>query len=378
MKVLHIVTGLSTGGAERALLRICENDGGAGVSHAVVSLKDAGTIGPQLEVLGVPVFALNVDSAWSAVPALARLRARVKGTAPDVIQGWMYHGNAAAVLARRWAPAGTALAWNVRHCLYDLSHEKRLTRWVIRANRALSGKPAAIVYNSDLARLQHEAFGFSRGAGRVIPNGFDVDRFRPDPEARRAVRAELGIPEAARVIGHVGRLHPVKDHAGLLRALAPVLARHGDVHVVLAGRNVTVEHAALAPGLARLPAGRVRCLGERSDVARLMAATDVVVSSSYSESFPNVLGEAMACGVPCIATDVGDSASVIGDNGRVVPPRDSQALGGALEDMLCLAAQKRAALGRAARKRIQANYSIRAVAAGYRALYEELAAAGRQ
>lgn len=374
MKVVHVVSGLSTGGAERALLRICENDGGAGVSHTVISLKDAGTIGPQLEALGVPVFALDLASAWLAPPALIRLRALVRGAAPDVIQGWMYHGNLAAALARRWAPGNAALAWNVRHCLYDLSYEKPLTRWVIRANRALSRRPAVIVYNSELARAQHEAFGFSKDTGCVIPNGFDVERFRPDAAARRTVRAELGIPEEARVIGHVGRLHPMKDHVGLLRALAPVLARHGDVHIVLAGRDVTAGHPALAPGLAPLPADRVHCLGERSDVAQLMAAMDIAVSSSYSESFPNVLGEAMACGVPCVATDVGDSASVIGDNGRVVPPGDPQALGDALEDMLSLPAEQRTAIGRAARERIEANYSIRAVAARYRALYEELAA----
>jgi len=372
-KILHVITGLNTGGAERALLHLCAHDNDSNQTHVVVSLGSRGAIGLEFKAAGIEAHALGMQGYVIWPIAAARLFQIVRRIRPDVVQGWMYHGNLAATVcaaAMDWRPA---LAWNIRHSLYDISYEKRLTRWVIRGNRALSARPWAIVYNSVVARSQHEVYGFQGGKGCVIPNGFDLQKFRPDEETRRAVRAELGIPDKAVIIGHVARLHQMKDHAGLLQSMSPILAYNPDVHLVLVGREVERSNKLLEPHLSRMPEIQVHCLGERKDVERIMAAMDIMCSSSaYGEAFPNILGEAMACEVTCIATDVGDSARIIGDTGSMVPPKNAMALREALEMMISRPAEERTALGKSARDRIAAHYSINAIVGRYQELYGRL------
>jgi glycosyltransferase involved in cell wall biosynthesis len=284
----------------------------------------------------------------------------------------MYHGNLAASLAAGLALGQPALAWNVRHSLYDLASEKPLTRQVIRANRVLSRRPETIIYNSRLSREQHERFGFNARRGVVIPNGFDLNRLRSDSEVGAVVRREFGIAPEALVIGHVARFHPMKDHVGFLRAAVAVARHLPRARFLMVGREVSVakpEFAGIIP-LDLLP--RFVFTEERTDVPRLMQAMDVLCSSSWSEAFPNVLGEAMACGVPCVTTDVGDSAAIVGETGIVVPPSDSAALARALSTMLEKRHETRRDLGRHARQRIATRYSIDAVTDRYTLLYENL------
>jgi glycosyltransferase involved in cell wall biosynthesis len=372
MKILHVITGLSTGGAERALYNVLSGGLVGRFDNSVLSLRDEGTMGPRIRELGVPVYTLDMQSGLPGLQALVRLRQMVRSLDPDVIQGWMYHGNLAASLAARLAPGRHAVAWNVRHSLYGLQAEKPLTRQVIRANRFFSRRVDAIIYNSNLSRTQHEAFGFSGASARVIPNGFDLEWLVPDSVTGSAVRAELGLPPDATVIGHVARFHPMKDHASFLRAAVRVAGANPAVRFLLVGREVTPENPALEGIVPPDLIDRFLFTGERSDVHRLMQAMDVFCLSSWSEAFPNVLGEAMACGVPCVTTDVGDSREIVGDSGLVVPPRDSEALADGLKTMIRKTVQERQALGRAARQRVQARYSLDSVVAQYADLYQTL------
>ncbi len=371
LRILVFTTGLGTGGAERMLVKLVATLGAQGCEFSVVSLLDAGTQGAALRALGVPVHEARMKQA-SRLPSLPlRLRQVVRAVEPDVIQGWMYHGNLAASVARRLAGSTARLVWGVRQTFYGMAMERPLTRLVIRANAALSGSTDAVVYNSALSLRQHAEAGFAAARGLVIPNGFDTARFRPDAAVRAAARARLDLPRQAEVVGLVARDHPMKDHAGFFAAAAAVARSRPDAHFVLAGTGVEAGNARIASLLHEAGLGeRVRLLGEVHEVEQLLPAFDVaVLSSAWGEAFPNVLGEAMACGVPCVSTDVGDAAAIVGDAGRIVPREDSGRLAAAIVDVLGLGAEGRRALGEAGRRRVEAKFSLAAVAAQYLALY---------
>jgi len=370
---MHIITGLATGGAERALYNLLQGGMAASFGNHVISISDAGTMGPQIEALGVPVTTLGMRAGRPSMAGLLKLRRVIKALCPDLIQGWMYHGNLAATLARSMLSERAALVWNIRQSLYQLGNEKLLTRQIIRANRIFSGSPDALLYNSQLSRQQHEIFGFIANKGQVIPNGIDLRQFRFSKDARDRVRSELAIPKAALIVGHVARLHPMKDHASFLQAAETISLRYPNAHFVLSGRDVYLNNDNLRQKIPTPLQKRFHLLGDRSDVANLMSAMDIFcLSSAWGEGFPNVIGEAMATGLPCVVTDVGDSAIIIGDTGVVVPFKDSMALASGIERLLTMPLEKRRALGAAARTRIETNYTLKMIVKQYVKLYENL------
>lgn len=377
-KIIHLITGLSIGGAEQALYNLLHGGIARHFDCHIISLSDAGTLGPQIRTLGIPVDALDMPAGRASISGLAKLHRMVKESRPDLIQGWMYHGNVAATLARTLAPGRPVLAWNIRHSLYDLAFEKPMTRQVIRLSRLLSSRPDALLYNSLLSRKQHEDFGFTPLHGRVIPNGIDMRRFCFSADVRERMRSELGIPADARVVGHVARLHPMKDHALFLHVAVSLAYRFPETHFLLCGRNVSLRDPTLGPLVPDPLQHRFHLLDERDDVSDLMSAMDIFcLSSAWGEGFPNVIGEAMATGLPCVATDVGDSAVIIGNTGVVVPPRDENALAEGLESLLTMPQEERRELAASALARIDANYTLGAMVEQYAALYGELMAAAR-
>ena len=207
----------------------------------------------------------------------------------------------------------------------------------------------------------------------VIPNGFDLARFRPDLAARASVRSELGLPEDTPLVGLIARLDPQKNHVGFFEAAAKVHRSCPDTHFLLAGAGVDDSSPSIRRVIQQAGVGdHTHLLGRREDIPRLMAALNVLASSSFGEGFPNVLGEAMACGVPCVVADVGDSAEIVGDTGRVVASGDMAGLAHHIVDILELSCQERHALGIAARERVQARYDIGSVVRQYERFYENL------
>lgn len=375
MKSLHLITGLSTGGAELSLLKLLEGSAELRAGASVVSLRDLGTVGPRLAALGIPVQSAGIRGSLPTPAAVLRLRRLVRAARPALLQGWMYHGNLAALAARRWVGGRVPLVWNVRHSVYSLAAEKPMTAHLIRLGAALSRRPDRIVYNSRLAATQHEALGYDPSRTIVIPNGFDTERFAPGAQHRSPVRAELGLPPETPLIGLVGRYHPMKDHVTFLRAVARVRRSWPDVHAVMAGTDVTPENPELRALMTSLGIGDiVHAVGEVSDTVRLMAALDLLCLSSSSEGFPNVVGEGMACGVPCVVTDVGDAAWVVGDTGVVVPARDPEALAQGLGSLLASPASTRAELGHRGRRRIKEHFTLSAITRQYADLYATLGA----
>jgi len=373
-RVLFVVTGLHTGGAERQLALLLSRLHGRSIEAGVVSLAAAGTVSAQIEALGIPVWRLNLDTLLRLPQAFWRIVKITRAFRPDVVQGWMYHGNLAACVATTFAVGRPALVWGIRQSLYDLAREKMVTRLVIRLGARVSRWVDALVYNSEISRIQHEAHRFDRKRARVIDNGFDTDAFRPDLTARDSVRRELGIPKEASIVGCIARYHPMKAHRVFLDAAAKLAKTRPDAHFLLAGRGVIAEHPDFAHWL-HLPelAGRLHLLGERQDIPRLIAALDIVSSSSsWGEAFPNVIGEAMCCAVPCVVTDVGDCRRIVGDTGRVIPAGDSSALAEALDNILALSVTERWALGEAGRRRVRQYFSLDEVASRYASLYQEV------
>lgn len=338
--------------------------------EAVISLKDEGTIGPRIRELGVPVWGIGLRPIAPNPFSLFRLRKLVRSFRPDLIQGWMYHGNIAANVAARFSAHRVPVLWNIQQSLYDISHERRLTAAIIRSGIRQSHRPVFIIYNSRVSAEQHTAFGYCPSKRLVIPTGYDCELFHPDHELRLLVRKGLGVTEGEVLVGLVARYHPMKDHVGFLRAAALVSREHPQAKFAMIGRGLP-ERTEIRNLIAECNLGsQVLLLGERADLPRLTAALDIACSSSaWGEGFSNAVGEAMACAVPCVVTDVGDSAYAVGETGLSVPPREPQALAQAIGRLINAGHEYRQQLGRAARERIQSEFSLSSIAQRYQALY---------
>jgi glycosyltransferase involved in cell wall biosynthesis len=378
IRVLHVITDLALGGAETMLLKLVRRSHPDRFAHAVVSLHSEGTMVPRFREARIEVHSLGMSTSRPPVAPLVALRSRLRDFDPDVIQGWMYHGNLAGLVGRWLAASRAALAWNIRQTLYDLGNEKRMTAAVIRAGAMLSRRPAAIVYNSATSAGQHEQLGYEPRSRRLIPNGFDCDAFAPDAQVRARMRAALGFRETDVVVALVTRFHPMKGHRTFIAAAAQVAQAHPEARFLIVGRGVGSPDAGVIDALER--AGlkdRAIVLEERHDIAELYNATDIACSSSaWGEGFSNAIGEAMACGVPCVVTDRGDSAAIVADTGIAVAASDPAAMASAIGALVAAGSEGRRTLGEAARRRVQERYSLDAVVAQYESLYEALAKDG--
>lgn len=371
-RILHVITDLEAGGAETMLVKVLEQMR----SHAdilVISLMSGGALVERVQALGIPLVMLGLPQGGLPTPgSLLRLIQTSRTFRPTVVQGWMYHGNLVAWLIAVLMGRQVRLFWNIRQTLYNLAFEKRLTRLVIRLCQYLSRRPAKILYNSETSARQHEAIGYPRSLTEIIPNGFDLTVFRQDTGAGAAARQALGIPDGVPVVLHVSRYHPMKDQKTLLEAARLVLATHPAAHFVLVGRGLTPGNPDLAAALTTAAlTERVHLIGPRQDIPQILTAGDMLVSSSaWGEAFPNVIGEAMASGLPCVVTDVGESGTILGPCGIIVPPGDPSALAEGILALLQKTPEERAALGAAARHRVQENFEIGQVSRQYMALYD--------
>jgi glycosyltransferase involved in cell wall biosynthesis len=377
IRVLHLITGTSFGGAQTMLSKLITAIDGAFFESRVISLRPKGPVGDELENAGFVVRYMNASGYLGMVAAIPSLVREVREFRPHVIQGWMYHGNLAATAAARIARSSAPVLWNVRHSLENLGHEKHLTAATIRLGALPSRRVDRVIYNSSSSALQHQAIGYSRNNVVVIPNGFDTVRFRPSNELRAEVRSRFGIGMEEPLVAMVARYHPIKGHDNFLQAAAICARQLPQVRFLLAGSEVDDSNPELLRRVRDLGLkGIVSLFGQRSDVDRLLPALDVLALPSLAEGFPNVLGEAMACGVPCVCTDVGDCASIVGETGRVVPPGRPDVFGQAMVELLVEPRQVREERGIRARERIVQLFSIESVARQYDDLYRSLVQPG--
>jgi glycosyltransferase involved in cell wall biosynthesis len=343
--------------------------------HCVISMGDEGIFGPRLRDAGVTVHALGMQGAGGMVRGLPRLYRLLRELRPDVVQTWMYHADLVGGLAAR-AAGIRAVAWGIRNSGADLEKSSRSARICMNLCAPISGMvPGVIVACAEQARRMHQRAGYRGDRMLVIPNGYDLSRWRPDPAERAATRAAWGVDENTPVIGSVARFNPLKDHENLIGAFAHGLRTRPDLRCVLIGEGMDASNGALGQLLDRHGVrDNVILMGRRDDVPALMNGLDVHVLSSRAEGFPNVVAEAMASEVLCVVTDVGDAASMVGDIGWVVPPRNAAALGAAITSAIDVLGQAeqvdRAAAGRS---RVEACYSQRAMVQAYHVVWRRLA-----
>ena len=377
IKILHIINDLSVGGTEIMLYKLLSRTNRSLFEPSVLSLNGLGPLGERIMELGIPVESLGLKASLLSSPSLLRLARSARRISPRLIQGWMYHGNLAAQFAGALSHRPLSIIWNIRQSFYSLSDEKPATAKAIRLGARLANRPALILNNSQKSVAQHAALGYPANKTVVIPNGFDTEAFMPSNHARTSVRAELGVPENAVLIGRIGRYHHTKDYPNFLQAAALVLRDYPDPQFVVAGKGVDWNNDELRRQVQDLGLiERIHLLGERLDMPRLTAALDIAVSSSHAEGFPNVIGEAMACAVPCVVTDVGDSAWLVDDTGKVVPAQEPHLLAAACSGLIKMGREGRKQLGSAARTRVTTHYSISSVVRLYESLYQRIVAPG--
>lgn len=373
--VTQVITALTKGGAESMLCQLLAGRDSDRFDTEVIALS-GGPVADTLRELGVEVTILAMPRGVPDPRGLWRLLKHLRRRRPDAIQTWLYHADLIGGLAGKWA-GRIPVAWGIHNTTLNPDD----TKWTTVATRRLCARkswtwPRRIVCCSEASRQVHTDLGYDASRMVVIPNGFDLTRFTPQPAAREAVRASLGLPLDTPLVGLVARFDAQKDHRNFLAAAAMLQRQRPEVRFVLCGRGVTAENQELADWIAAAGVGAAcLLLGERNDIPWLLAGFDVACSSSVGEAFPMAVGEAMAAGTPCVATDVGDTAFLVGDTGRIVPPQDSAALAAALGDVLALTPGERTAMGAAGRQRVATQFSLPAIVERYQSLWTELAAA---
>lgn len=367
-RIEHVITGLETGGAEVVLEKLLLGAGGQ-LRYSVTSLSGLGRVGARLRDQGVPVRTLKLSKDIRSVSGVVKLAAAWRRERPALVQTWLYHADIVGGLAG--ALARVPVVWNIRQSNLDAQMNKASTLALVRTAAVLSRWiPAQIICGSDSARAAHLHAGYREDRMKVVPNGIDTNVYRPCEGARGDVIAELGIPDGALLVGRIGRFDVQKDHRTFLAAAGRIVAAVPQAWFIMAGRDITPENRNLVGWIDEFGIGkRISLLGERYDIPGITAALDVAVSSSRGEGFPNVVGEAMSCGVPCVVTEAGDSARIVGDTGRIVPAGDPDRLAAGCIELLKMTDRKRQDLGRRARERVQEHYNIGEMVRRYEELY---------
>lgn len=370
MKITHVITCLGDGGAQSVLYNLCKHD--QRNNHQVVSLSGDGKYGPMFASIGVDVRTLNLQGALFPLLGFFKLALLLRREKPHVVQTWMYHADLVGGLAAR-AAGIKPVVWGL-HNFFDSTSSKTKTIIVVRLLSKLSWLiPAKILSCSKRVIDNHVSMGYDRTKIMLAYNGYDLANFQPVANSRDLFTASLPATnlnhgDLIPLIGTVGRFHPDKDYVNLLDALV-VLRELGFVFkCVLVGTELDRSNTLLAEWIAKRGlADCIELLGPRTDIPRIMNSIDIFVLPSAREAFPNVVAEAMACGTPCVVTDVGDVAYMVGDTGWVVPPKNPQFLANGLAhalDELSIGIYM-CSRSRRARQRIEQNFSIGAMVHEY-------------
>ena len=373
LKVLHVITTTDLGGAEVQLLGLIAKSDHRQMRHHVVCLRPRGVLAAQMEQAGATLQSMDLSASPVLLPrGILALRRIIQRAEPHVINSWLYHANLLAVLAN--PKDGAPILWGLYNSALDPKFLSLNSRMVMRACAWLSKRPRGIMANSQEGKSYHLGEGYPASRFEVIVNGFDTERFRPDPRERQRRRQELGLGPERILLGLVGRYDPVKNHAGFLRAAAKAAGQRPELAFVSLGTEVVPSNPALAQALREPLAGRCFLLGESEEVPQWLTAMDAHVLCSFSEGFSNAIGEAMAVGLPQIVTDVGASAYLVGGCGIVIPPDDEDALVRAMVDMVDIGQAGRQAMGQKARQRIKEHFSLEHNVAQYYSLYQQMMA----
>lgn len=372
MRVLHCITGLEIGGAEMLLYRFLRQTRNCGIKAGVFTLMSHGPLARDIAALGVRVFEGGFPKGRPTLSGVRLVHRTVCSFRPDILHGWMYHGNLAASIGGWFGAPQAPVLWSIHHSLQRLDRETPATRLLVGGLARISKRVAAVSYSGAGCADDHEAMGFDPAGRNVIPNGVDPAEFHPLPDGSARLRAAFRIPASRLLVGNMARAHPMKNQTALVEAIA-ILVREGlDVHGVLVGEGVT-RGAAIRRARTLGLSDRIAAMEPRSDIAAIVSGLDLfVLCSSWGETSSLATLEAMAAGVPVVVTDVGDSRILVGDQSLVVPPENPPALAVAMSRILSLPRFQRSLLGLRLRARVCQSYTIERYANQHLALYERI------
>jgi glycosyltransferase involved in cell wall biosynthesis len=368
--ILHVITGLEVGGAEMALYRLILESRSSRYTHTVIALTPEGGMYERFLEAGIKLIVLDFRRApFSQLLQLYRL---MRALRPDVVQTWLYHADLLGGLAARLAGVKNVI-WGIRTTDVD-GGCARPTRLVRRLCAALSRLvPHTIVCVAEAARRSHSLVGYDAARMVVVGNGFDLAKLTASQLQRQALREQCGFDAGDIVLGTLGRFNLDKDHASFVRAAGQLARQHGRLRFLMVGKGLDATNADLLRWIGETGhADRFVLLGERTDVSVCLAAMDIFCLSSRTEAFPNVVGEAMAMGLPCVATDVGDVAVLMADTGVLVPKSDPEALARGISTLVELGPAYCEQMGQRARQRIHATFTMDCVRARFERIYENV------
>lgn len=368
LKIIHIIVGLNVGGAETMLFKLLKNADHTKYDFEVISMMDEGVFGPKIRDLGIPVHTLGMKRGIINPFFIKRARSLVKDA--QIIQTWMYHADFFGFLIKNRSTK-QKLIWGIRHSNLEKNMNKSLVLKIAKLNALLSKKVDSIISCSINAADIHAKFGYSTSNMITIPNGFELDTFYKLPNAKSLIEKEIKLPKNKPLIVHVGRWNVQKDYPNLIKAIHLIQLKRPDVNFLLCGVNIDENNKELIELLKQNKVEEnVFLLGKREDIPKILSAADILISSSSGEGFSNVIGEAMSCETPCIVTDVGDSAYIVGPYGVVVPPRNAEMLAHATNEFLNKTEEEKKLLGKQARKRVIEEFEVKKIVSEFEEQYK--------
>jgi glycosyltransferase involved in cell wall biosynthesis len=376
-RVCHVINNLRTGGAQTMLTKLLSQlDASRWENHVIALIENQTPLADQIQERGIPVVSAGLPHGLPTVRGALRLVRTIRQINPDVVQTWLFHSDLLGGLAAKWVSRSLPVAWNIRRAALVKGVDRRTTFLTAAICARLSHRlPNRVIVNSHDGCTQHTANGYCEERMCVIPNGFDKNRFVESLTEKERIRRELQLSEKSLLVGLVGRYHAQKDHCGFLDAARLILSELPDTHFLLCGNDITQDNAELWRNVKATDASsHFHLLGCRQDMPSIQASLDLATLSSVDEGFPNAIGEAMACGVPCVVTDVGGSGELVGGTGQVIPPRDPSAFAHACLSILRMSAPDRQRLGQQARRRIVDHFSLDIVAQHYTDLWDQMIA----
>lgn len=371
MNITHIITGLNDGGAEAALARLCIAD--KDNQFVVISLMGPGKYGTLLNEAGVKVECLNMPAGKATISGIVKLYKLLKKYKPDIVQTWMYHADFIGGVVARLAGVKD-IFWGVHHSNLTPEHSKKSTIYIAKACSCLSYFiPKKIICCANKSAAVHSEVGYCKSKLHVIYNGYDLELFTMNQQDESQIKTEFRIDTSTVLLGMVSRFHPFKDHENLINALGLVKKSNYIFKCILVGGGISDRNKALVEWIeSNGLEAEVILVGSRNDIPKIMNGIDIHILSSSSEAFPNVLSEAMACGTPCVTTDVGDAAHIVGDTGWVAKPQNSQDLASKIVEAINMKAHSKDAWEARqlkARERIENNFKIETMVSKYNEIW---------
>lgn len=375
-RVVHIISDLALGGSEMMLYKLLAHTDRRQFEPIVITLNIKDDLKERISAHGIPVYTFTMQAgfvaSWQLLP-LAWLLLKLK---PDIIQGWMYLGNIVATLTNSLLGNRYPVVWNIRHSIPDQTQLSYRLRKLLQWGARLSTKPVQIIYDTKTHASQHQALGYCANHTKVIPNGFDTYLFRPNTYTRRLVRQELVIPKGSIVIGMIANYNSTSNHALFIQA-ATELHKHyknyKQVHFILVGREVTQNNLELATLKAQsgLPK-QIHLLGERRDIPALLNAMDIFTLTTQDQGFPHTLGEAMACGLPCVMAKVDEANRLVSEDVYLLEHFAPSNLAALWDQWLKTDESTLKALGQRAIQCIKSNYTISQVTTQFQTCYHDI------